>query len=507
MLPVLTAQAMHELDAAAVARDGEVELMRRAGKAIAQLVRAMCSHGRIVALAGYGNNGGDALAALAELDASYERIAIAFDPGERVSDARRDALARARARGVTIIAASDAARETYLTRPHFFLDGLLGVGARAGMSDDLRRLTGALNRSGGTVLALDVPTGVDATTGVAEDDAVVAAATIAIGAMKLGLLLEPARPYVGALWLDDIGMSAPALATSTSPEYFALDEASAHALLPRRKAEGDKRTSGAPLVIAGSEQFPGAAVLCTHAAARAGAGYVTLATPRSAAQSIRAHLIEQVVVPFDESNSERATQEILDVAKRCSSIAIGPGLGLDENIGTIVRSVISATSLPLVIDASGLFHLAKHLDILRGKLAVLTPHAGEFARLSGGGSVTPTTRLTRLRAFVGEHGIVTLLKGQATLIDDGRRVAVNVTGTSALATAGTGDVLTGIIATLLAQGLSPFDAATLGAYWHGLAGQFAARQRPIGVIAGDLPEVLADSAPQRRTLSAPLRIF
>jgi NAD(P)H-hydrate epimerase len=144
---------------------------------------------------------------------------------------------------------------------------------------------------------------------------------------------------------------------------------------------------------------------------------------------------------------------------------------------------------------------------LRGKPAVLTPHAGEFARLSGGGSVAPGDRITRLRAFVREHGVVTLLKGQATLIDDGTRLCINTTGTPALATAGTGDVLTGMIATLLSQGLAPFDAASLGAYWHGLAGQHAARSRALGVTAGDLPELLAAAFPWPAPTSMPLRIY
>jgi hydroxyethylthiazole kinase-like uncharacterized protein yjeF len=147
--------------------------------------------------------------------------------------------------------------------------------------------------------------------------------------------------------------------------------------------------------------------------------------------------------------------------------------------------------VPFVVDASGLFHLAKHLDILRGKACVLTPHAGEFARLSGKGNVPLEQRISRLREFTTRTGVTTLLKGEATLIDDGTTLHINPTGTNALATAGTGDVLTGIIATLLSQGLSPVDAARVGAYWHGLAGQTAHEARPVGVIARDLPEVLA----------------
>jgi NAD(P)H-hydrate epimerase len=269
-----------------------------------------------------------------------------------------------------------------------------------------------------------------------------------------------------------------------------LDAAEFAALRPQRGSDSEKRRSGAPLVIAGSEQFTGAAILCALGAARAGAGYVTIATPLAAASAIRAHLVEQVVVSFDERDPAAAIRTILDLTNHNGSIAIGPGLALDEGTGAIVRGVIAATSLPLVIDASAFFHLTKHLDLLAGKTAILTPHEGEFARLSGHGTVVPHDRLARVRAFVAEHGVTTLLKGRTTLIADRDAVHLNPTGTPALATAGTGDVLSGIIATLLSQGLSPVDAGRAGAYWHGLAGQRAARKRPVGVIAGDVADAL-----------------
>ncbi len=281
--------------------------------------------------------------------------------------------------------------------------------------------------------------------------------------------------------------------------FEALDDAEFLRLLPERPAASDKRSAGAPLVVAGSEQFPGAAVLCAMGAARAGAGYVTVAAPAAAAAVLRAHLIEQVVVALDErAPAESAIENLLDVAKRCSSVALGPGLPLDDRTGDIVRGFVRKVDLPVVADASALFHFAKQLELLRAKRIVLTPHAGEFARLSGKGTVPEYRRVERLREFVNRTGVTTLLKGEATLIDDGRTFYVNTTGTSALATAGTGDVLTGIIATLLSQGLSPVDAARAGAYWHGLAGKHAQRTRPRGVIARDVYESLPSSLEGRQ---------
>jgi NAD(P)H-hydrate epimerase len=386
------------------------------------------------------------------------------------------------------------------------LDGILGANARLPLDPVSAALVVALNDAGAPVLAIDVPTGLDPTTGATQEPCIRGAATIALGAPKLGCFLEPGRSCVGDLWFDDLGM---AVEDTGAPDGSAqvLTDAEFQALLPTRGGESEKRLAGAPLILAGSAQFPGAAILCARGAARAGAGYVTVATPPSAAAAIRGHLVEQVVVTFDEDDIPAGTDAISDLLNHCGSIAIGPGLGLSETVGAIVRGVIARTELPIVADASALFHLSKHLAILRGKRVVLTPHAGEFARLSGQGTVEPQDRLPRLRAFVAEHELTTLLKGRSTLIADLHAVHVNPTGTAALATAGTGDVLTGIIATLLAQGLTPIDAARVGAFWHGRAGSIAAQRRPVGVIAGDVAEALPDASRPYPAAAGPQRIF
>jgi NAD(P)H-hydrate epimerase len=480
----VTAAQMRAIDAAAVARDGEIALMRRAGAAIAAVARRYRGDGATIALAGNGNNGGDAFAALAELDGP--RIAY-HDASIAGSAARIDARERARAAGVTFRDAP--ARTDDLRGAGLVLDGLYGVNARLPLDPATDAAVASLRAAGTRVLALDIATGTDPTTGALAGTHVRATATIALGRPKLGSILDPGREATGDLLCATIGMRD-ADADGIDPATYILDDEAFSALRPQRSNESEKRASGAPLVIAGSEQFTGAAILCALGAARAGAGYVTVATPQAAAAAIRAHLVEQVVVSYDERAPADAVRAILDLTNHCGSIAIGPGLGLSDAMGEIVRGVIAATSLPLVIDASAFFHLTKHLDLLTGKHAILTPHAGEFARLSGRGTIAPGERLARLRAFVAEHGVTTLLKGRTTLIADRDTVHCNPTGTSALATAGTGDVLSGIIATLLAQGLAPIDAGRAGAYWHGLAGQRAARKRPVGVIAGDVADAL-----------------
>ncbi len=304
-----------------------------------------------------------------------------------------------------------------------------------------------------------------------------ATATIALGRPKLGCLLDPGRERTGELWCAPIGMRDEDADGVDDPASYVMDEAEFAALLPVRPEESEKRSAGAPLIVAGSTQFPGAAVLCARGAARGGAGYVTVAAPEGAAAALRAHLVEQVVVTYDEREPKAAVRAILDLTGRCTSLAIGPGLGLSEAFGAIVNGVLGETTLPAVADASALFHLAKRLPAYRDKPLVLTPHAGEFARLSGKGTIAPGERLGRLRAFVDEHRIVTLLKGRTTLIGSPDATYLNPTGTNALATAGTGDVLTGLIATLLAQGLAPLDAARAAAYWHGRAGHVALARR------------------------------
>jgi NAD(P)H-hydrate epimerase len=501
----VTAAQMRAIDAAAVAREGEVALMRAAGDAIAELIdRYARGDGPVIAVAGNGNNGGDAYAALAAYGGTRQRI-VYGDPSARGSAARHDARERALIAG---------AREdgplpdpAVLRDAALILDGVLGVNARLPLDARSADLVAAIAVSGAPVLALDVPTGIDPTTGAVGDPVVRASATIALGRPKLGCFFDAGRDATGELWCAPIGMRDDDATGVDDPRTEVLTAAEFAALLPARPDDSDKRSAGAPLIVAGSTQFPGAAVLCAWGAARAGAGYVTVAAPEGAAAALRAHLVEQVVVTYDDRDPERAVRTILDLTNRCNSVAIGPGLGLSDAFGTIVNGVIGGTALPVVADASALYHLAKRLPEYRDKPLLLTPHAGEFARISGKGTIAPGQRLARVRAFVDEHGIVTLLKGRTTLIAGPGVTHLNTTGTNALATAGTGDVLTGAIATLLAQGLTPLDAARAGAYWHGRAGQVALAQRHRGVVARDVAEALGEASRAESAAMPPIRIF
>jgi ADP-dependent NAD(P)H-hydrate dehydratase / NAD(P)H-hydrate epimerase len=488
----VTANQMRAIDAAAVAREGEIALMRGAGEAIATLIdRYACKDGAVVALAGNGNNGGDAYAALAAYTGPHARIVYA-DPQAGGSEARRDAREHALRAGVEERPLPPDIG--VLRRAALVLDGVLGVNARLPLDPRSDALVAAIAESGAPVLALDVPTGIDPTTGACGEHVVRAKATIALGRPKLGCFLEPGRDAVGDLWCAPLGMRDEDANGIDDPPTEVLTAAEFASLLPVRPPDAEKRSAGAPLIVAGSTQFPGAAVLSALGAARSAAGYVTLAAPEGAAAVLRAHLVEQVVVTYDERDPQSALATILELTNRCTSIGIGPGLGLSDGFGTIVNGVLGRTPLPMVADASALYHLAKQLPAYRDKPLVITPHAGEFARISGKGTIVPGQRLVRLREFVDRYHVVTLLKGRTTLIAGPTVTHLNPTGTNALATAGTGDVLTGMIATLLGQGLTPIDAARVGAYWHGRAGQVAQARRHRGVIASDVAEALGEAS-------------
>ena len=500
MIRVVNARQMRVADERATTP--AEDLMRTAGAALASLIPRYARGRRIVAFAGPGNNGGDAFAALAQLEGDYERV-VYTELGASGSPARAAALRSAQTAGVTVapLPADHAEALVLANEAGLIVDALFGTGARVPIGEPYAALVRALQRTRTPILSADIPSGADATSGDISEPAVAATATVMFGAAKLGLLFEPARRYAGELWLADIGIDAAAYPPEATAETYSAADFLAR--IPNRAATADKRSAGAPLIVAGSEHFPGAAVLCARGAARAGAGYVTVAAPSAACATLRAHLIEQVVIGWPEEYVDDAVEQLVDLGRSASAIGIGPGLDRNDRTGEILREFLTHVDRPVVVDAGGLEHFKEHLELLRRKRVVVTPHAGEFARLTGV-TITEANRVSALREFVQRTGIVTLLKGPTTLIDNGSSLHVNSSNTQALATAGTGDVLTGIIATLLAQGASPFEAACAGAHWHGLAGRRAQRERRVGVIANDVAEALAGALEDARAAEGSL---
>jgi ADP-dependent NAD(P)H-hydrate dehydratase / NAD(P)H-hydrate epimerase len=453
-----------------LARTPEGALMQRAATGLATVCLRLLgrAHGaRVTALVGGGNNGGDALLAGASLAARGARVtAVLLDP-DRVHRAGLAALRRAGGR-VTGPDGPDG-----LDRADLVLDGIVGIGGRGGLRPDAARLAGRAATGPGIGVAVDVPSGVDADTGAVEGAAFPAVHTVTFGAVKPGLVVGEGRGYAGTVHLVDIGLG-PHLA---APRVHQLTDADVAAHLEPPGDDDDKYSRGVVGVVAGSATYPGAAVLCTGAALRTRAGLVRYAG--TAGDGVRAVWPEAIVTDGRPGD-----------AGRVQAWVVGPGTGTDDDARSVLAEVL-ATGLPVVLDADALTIAAREPDLVRGRSAptVLTPHDREFARF---GVEVGADRIGSARRLAAGLGAVVLLKGTATVVADPDGTAfVNATGTSDLATAGSGDVLSGILGSLLAAGTPAAGTAAAAAHLHGRAGQVAAARGPI--VAGDLVRRLPET--------------
>jgi hydroxyethylthiazole kinase-like uncharacterized protein yjeF len=479
---------------AAMAKAPDGALMQRAAAGLAAACIRLLGRvygSRIVVLAGSGDNGGDALYAGAVL-AGRGAAVIAIAAGPRLHQAAADALARS---GGRLLAADDPGAGLAIAYADLIIDGILGIGGHGGLREPAATLAGlaaAAAGAGAVIVATDLPSGVDADTGVTSGAAIRADVTVTFGTLKPGLLIDPGASHAGAVDLIDIGLG-PHLAAR--PAAAALQAADVAALLPAPGAESDKYRRGVLGVLAGSDQYTGAAMLSVGGAIRGGAGMVRLVCARAAADVVRPHWPEAVITVIDPADPAAAVK----AAGRVQAWAAGPGLGTGDEAAALIAAAL-ATSLPVLIDADGLTVLSRHRELLQarptGAPTLITPHAGELARLLNGSRADiEAQRLTYARRAAAELGVTVLLKGSTTVIatpDPAEPVLVNPTGTPWLATAGSGDVLSGLAGAVLAQGVGPAQsAAAAAAFLHGLAGRLAARDAPIG--AADLITALPDA--------------
>ncbi|GAA4852761.1 NAD(P)H-hydrate dehydratase [Kitasatospora terrestris] len=447
-------------EAALMARLPEGTLMQRAAAGLAAVCVRLLPRvygSRVLVLAGSGDNGGDALYAGARLARRGASVRVVLLTPER---AHADGLAELLAAGGRVTA--DPAE---FERADLVLDGIVGIGGRGGLRPAAAPYAGM--RRSGPVVAVDVPSGVDADTGEVDGVALRADVTVCFGTYKPGLLIDPGASYAGVLHLVGIGLELPPAPVT------ALQEQDVAGLLPRPAAESDKYRRGVVGVAAGSARYPGAAVLAVAGALRGGAGAVRYAGTAA----------EEVVRRFPEV---LVTEGTPGGAGRVQAWVVGPGGG--EGAGAALAEAL-ASDVPVLVDADGLTELARlGPDALRDRTAptVLTPHAGEAARLLAGALGGPpppadaaaAARLATARRLAAAYRATVLLKGSTTVVaDPGGGVRVNATGTPWLATAGSGDVLSGLTGSLLAAGLAPLDAASVGAYLHGMAGRDAAERR------------------------------
>jgi len=510
---LLTAAEMRAVDEATIAAGtpGEV-LMERAGQGVAgALERAWGSPLalRVLVLAGSGNNGGDgfvAARALAERGAAVRVVVCA--PRESVHGDALTMLERYEAGGAQAVFATDEAAlaACIAERDQWdrVIDALLGTGAKGeprGLVAAACRQVNALRARGARVVAVDLPTGVSSDDGRAAADAVHADRTVTFAAPKRAHYLWPGRALRGELEVVDIGTLSPARAGVSPATLATAHELSC--LVPVREARAHKGSVGSALVIGGAPGMTGAVVLAARAAARSGAGYVRAAVPMSLQDLVASQLLGPMVFGFGEDEARSLTTSalpaLIEESARADAVALGGGLGRRPHAAALARELATRLAKPLVLDADALWALSPAEDRLVPALRlapaprVLTPHLGEMARLTGKDAADlEARRIDAARGWAQRWGAVVVMKGAPTVVaaPDGR-VSVNPTGTPALATAGTGDVLAGVLVALLAQGLAPFDAARLAAFVHGRAGERAGDERGVpGAIASDLIERL-----------------
>jgi hydroxyethylthiazole kinase-like uncharacterized protein yjeF len=495
-------------------------LMQRAAAGLA----SVCTHllggvygARVVVLAGSGDNGGDALHAGARLARRGARV-VAVAAGTRIHEEGAQAL---RAAGGRTLAPDDPDLPGVIAAAGLVLDGLLGIGGRGGLREThaaLAELTeraraaagpgegrahgyrsgtgprpavasaggrppGGAGAGGPLVVAVDLPSGVDADTGEVAGAAFRADVTVTFGTWKPGLLIDPGARRAGVTELVDIGLG-PYL---PPPDVTALDIAGVARLLPRPGPDSDKYRRGVLGIVAGSERFTGAAVLAVGGAVRGGAGMVRLVTPEPAAAVVRQHWPESVITV---TGASLPAGDEVTAAGRVQAWLAGPGMGTDELAHRRLAAVL-ATDLPALVDADGLTLLAAEPALVERREAatLLTPHAGELARLLGADAADVAARRAEHAARAAARlGAWVLLKGSTTVIapppDAGGPLLVNTTGTSWLATAGTGDVLSGLAGALLAQGVAVGEAAATAAFLHAMAARNGAAGTHAPTLAG-----------------------
>jgi ADP-dependent NAD(P)H-hydrate dehydratase / NAD(P)H-hydrate epimerase len=429
--PLYTAD---EMRAAEQGHDVE-EMMERAGRAVADAVlRRYPDARRIAALCGKGANGGDGRIALRIL--------------------------------------ADAGRETSeeLDGADVVIDGLFGTGFHGAPRDDAARMIERINAAAAPVVSVDLPSGVDASTGEIAGAVVDADVTVTMHGPKVGLAVAPGRFHAGEVEVADIGIDAGETRHRLVTEDILR-------LVPSKREQDTKYSAGSVLVVGGSPGMSGAVCLAARAAFRADAGYVAIATHPEALPIVEASVLEAVKAPLDEVDR---------LAERATAVAVGPGLGRGDDARALVRRLLRELDVPVVVDADALFELEPSRWLAP---RVLTPHSGELGRLLNRDDVDEH-RLDAVRAAAERFGCVVLLKGADTLIAvPGEGVLVSDSGTPALATAGSGDVLTGIVAAFLAKGVGARLAAAAAAYAHGRAAELGPER---GLIASDLIDALPD---------------
>jgi ADP-dependent NAD(P)H-hydrate dehydratase / NAD(P)H-hydrate epimerase len=505
-MKIISAETMRQMEARAMEEFGVpgLTLMENAGKGCAEAIIARygaCPEPRAVIFAGKGNNGGDgyviarllkdhgwhvALFVLAHRDeirgdarANLERLTgmpLIFYPEQGWAECCGTAL-----RGATVI-----------------VDALLGTGLKSEVAGLYAEMIGMVNDSGKPVVAVDIPSGIDASSGRVLGCAVKADLTVTFAVAKYGHILYPGAEYCGRLRIVDIGI--PSEITASAEGYEFIDKDAVRPLIRRRSRSAHKGDSGHCLIIAGSTGMSGAAAMAANSAVRSGAGLVTLAAPAGINQILEMKTTEVMTLPLADGGSGHlcsgAKGSIEEALAGKKVVAMGPGIARHPETVHLVRELSAALTLPLIIDADGLNAVSEDTDLLlcrKSDIVIMTPHPGEMGRLAGLSIYqVEEERIGVARAFAVKYGVYLILKGARSVIAaPGGAVAINASGNPGMASGGMGDVLTGVLAAFIAQGYDPFTACKLGVFIHGHAADLVAAEKgEIGISAVDVQERL-----------------
>ncbi|OGJ91266.1 MAG: hypothetical protein A2268_02190 [Candidatus Raymondbacteria bacterium RifOxyA12_full_50_37] len=491
-------------------------LMERAGEGLCEAVLLAAAPGKRISLlvvCGKGNNGGDGFAA-ARLcaHAGHTVTCLALFPCGAYSGHARSHLDKLAGTGVNTVHCAIPSEWPDFNEFNIIIDALFGTGFSGEIKEPmLAECIDRINRSSAIVIAADTPSGINSDTGEVPGPAVVADITVTMGAPKLGQFFFPARSFVGDLRVKDIGYIPEEL--SRTGLCRAIDRIDMCRALPQRPGNAHKNQCGRVLVVAGSTGYTGAAALCARAAQKSGAGLVSLCIPRSLDNILEIKLTEEITCPLADGNkgylTEKNADAILALAGEYQVLAIGPGLGRNASTAAMVRKVVARSPVPVVLDADGInaYEKAGHLLKKAKSPVIITPHDGELKRLTGEKEIGwGPARIRALRNIQKELGITIVLKGGPTLVVSSTcMVNVNTTGNPGMATAGAGDVLTGLISGLYAQTHNLEQAVLTGVYLHGLAGDYGAMAcTEYCLTAGDIitffPQAFMETAGIRKTL-------
>ncbi len=502
---VISAETMQELDRQTINGCGITgrQLMENAGQSCAEeIIAEFGLQGRAVVMAGKGNNGGDGYVIARLLgEKGWDVKVIILAEREQISGDAALNLEMLPCSVINYCTGEGQLSGRYmeeLFQADLIVDALLGTGLSSAVSGIYLEAVDLMNASWRPVVSVDIPSGIHGTTGKVLGSAVRASITVTFAFAKLGHVLYPGAEYTGRLVVADIGIP-PELMKSASGCDFQNADAMGN-MLHRRDRQAHKGHFGHCLIIAGSTGKTGAAALAANSAVRSGSGLITLAAPATIHAVLEMKTTEAMTVPLPDSGKGHLTNSAFPVIEKLltgkDAVAIGPGIDRHPETFALVRKLVETVALPLVIDADGLNALAEDISVLKRKKSkriILTPHPGEMARLLG--SSIPeleTSRIAIAQEFASSHGVFLVLKGARTIIaSPSGDVAINGSGNPGMASGGMGDVLTGIIVSLLGQGYAAWDAGRLGVFLHGYAADMVAEEKgEIGINASDVLEML-----------------